>query len=55
MPAVCIAGPVTNNSVSVTNGLFTVAIDFGGGVFTGTNYWLQIGVATNAWLAHLTN
>src|SRR5260221_13003605 len=41
------AGPVTNNTVNVTNGLFTVLIDFGSGVFTGTNYWLQIGVETN--------
>jgi hypothetical protein len=41
------AGPVTNNAVSVTNGLFTVAIDFGPGVFTGATNWLQIGVATN--------
>src|ERR1700733_8370455 len=41
------AGPVTNNAVNVTNGLFTTMIDFGTGVFTGTNYWLQFGVATN--------
>lgn len=41
-----IAGPVTNNAVVVTNGLFTVTIDFGA-VFTGTNYWLEIGVETN--------
>ena len=44
---VAIAGPVTNNAVGVTNGLFTTAIDFGAGVFTGTTNWLQIGVATN--------
>jgi hypothetical protein len=42
-----IAGPVTNNAVFVTNGLFTVLIDFGPGVFTGAANWLQIGVATN--------
>jgi len=42
-----IAGSVTNNAVSVTNGLFTVQIDFGSGVFTGLTNWLQIGVATN--------
>ena len=42
-----IAGPVTNNAVFVTNGLFTVLIDFGPGVFTGATNWLQIGVATN--------
>ncbi len=42
-----IAGPVTNNAVGVTNGLFTVLIDFGPGVFTGATNWLQIGVETN--------
>ena len=29
------AGPVTNNAVVITNGLFTVLIDFGSGAFTG--------------------
>src|ERR1035438_8700947 len=38
---------LTNSSVGVTNGLFTVSVDFGA-VFTGTPYWLQIGVRTNA-------
>src|SRR5271169_80650 len=42
-----VAGPVTNNAVVITNGLFTALIDFGPGVFTGTNYWLEIGVETN--------
>jgi len=42
-----IAGPFTTNAVWVTNGLFTVQIDFGPGVFTGASNWLQIGVATN--------
>ena len=45
--AVAIAGPVTNNAVFITNGLFTVLIDFGPGVFTGETNWLQIGVETN--------
>src|ERR1035438_10211376 len=44
---VAIAGPVTNNAVIVTNGLFTVLINFGSGVFTGATNWLQIGVETN--------
>src|ERR1700722_7456199 len=39
--------PVTNNAVGVTNGLFTVQIDFGPGPFSGTNYWLEIAVETN--------
>jgi hypothetical protein len=42
-----IAGPVTDNAVVVTNGLFIVTIDFGSGVFTGQTNWLQIGVETN--------
>ena len=42
-----VGGPVTNNGVIVTNGLFTVQIDFGAGVFTGQTDWLQVGVATN--------
>ena len=42
-----IAGPVTTNGVVVSNGLFAVLIDFGPGVFIGTNYWLEIGVESN--------
>src|ERR1039458_6791584 len=42
-----IAGPATNSGVLVTNGLFTVLIDFGPGVFTGTSNWLEIAVETN--------
>ena len=38
-----IAGPVTNSAVAVTNGLFTVALDFGA-VFNGAARWLEIGV-----------
>jgi hypothetical protein len=40
-----IAGPVTNAATAVSNGLFTVIIDFGPGVFTGNNYWLGISVS----------
>jgi hypothetical protein len=42
-----IAGPVTNNAVNITNGLFAVLVDFGPSVFIGATNWLQIGVATN--------
>lgn len=38
---------LTNTAVVVSNGLFSVTLDFGSGVFTGTNYWLDIGVRTN--------
>jgi hypothetical protein len=41
-------GPsLTNSSVNVSNGLFTVALDFGGNVFTGTDRWLEIAVRTS--------
>ena len=42
-----IAGPLTNSAVTVTNGLFTTIIDFGPGIFTGQNCWLDIAVSTN--------
>jgi hypothetical protein len=45
---IALAGPVTNNGVNVSNGLFTVAVDFGtNNTFTGVTNWLQIGVTTN--------
>ena len=44
---VAIAGPVTNSATAVSNGLFTTTIDLGPGVFTGTNYWLEIAIRTN--------
>jgi trimeric autotransporter adhesin len=44
---VAVAGPITNNAVLVTNGLFTVPLDFVPGVFTGATIWLEIGVETN--------
>ncbi|MGH7977776.1 MAG: hypothetical protein ACREE6_00260, partial [Limisphaerales bacterium] len=40
-------GSLTNFNVAVDNGFFTTILDFGPGVFTGSNYWLQIAVATN--------
>lgn len=41
------SGPLTQNAIVVSNGLFTVALDFGAGVFNGASYWLEIGVRTN--------
>ena len=38
---------LTNLNVRVSNGLFTVALDFGAGVFNGGERWLEIGVRTN--------
>jgi hypothetical protein len=35
---------ITNSAVPVSNGLFTVTLDFGSGVFTGSDAWLDIAV-----------
>lgn len=42
-----LAGPVTNSATAVSNGLFTTAVEFGAGVFAGSNYWLELAVRTN--------
>jgi len=42
-----VAGPLTNTATGVTNGLFAVTLDFGGGVFTGAARWLELDVRTN--------
>ena len=42
-----VAGPLTNSAIGVTNGLFTVTLDFGTGVFTGPVLWLELDVRTN--------
>ncbi len=42
-----VTGFLTNSAIPVSNGLFTVVLDFGTGIFNGTPYWLQIGVRSN--------
>jgi hypothetical protein len=42
-----VSGSLTNFNVAVNNGLFTVTLDFGQGIFTGNNLWLGISVCTN--------
>ncbi len=37
--------------VAVSNGLFTVTLDFGAGIFTGPSRWLEIGVRSNGSVA----
>ena len=37
----------TNSAVAISNGLFTVTLDFGPGIFTGPERWLEIAVRTN--------
>src|SRR3977135_2157821 len=39
-----VAGPVSNATTAVSNGIFTVTLDFGAGVFPGAGRWLEIGV-----------
>jgi len=40
-------GALTNTAVAVSNGLFTIALDFGPSVFDGNDRWLEIGATTN--------
>ncbi len=47
-----VAGPLALDGVGVTNGLFTVSLDFGAGVFTGPPRWLAIFVRTNGTVAY---
>ena len=48
-------GPIlTNKPVAVSNGLFTMSLDFGGVVFDGNARWLEIGVRTNGSAATYT-
>lgn len=39
-----VGSTITINAVQVTNGVFTVQLDFGGGVFSGPNRYLQVSV-----------
>jgi hypothetical protein len=42
-----VGSSLTNTATGVTNGLFTVALDFGATAFTGSARWLAIEVRTN--------
>lgn len=39
-----VAGPRTNSPITVSNGLFSVQLDFGAAPFDGDDRWLEIGV-----------
>jgi len=43
-----VGATLTNNAAGVSNGLFTVTLDFGAVAFTGDARWLQVAVRTNA-------
>ena len=49
-----VAGPVTTNGVNVTNGLFTVLIDFGANVWNGSTNWMEVDVETNGAVSFTT-
>ncbi len=50
-----VAGPITNSPTAVSNGLFTVTLDFGSSPFTGADLWLEIAArATNGAFVVLT-
>jgi hypothetical protein len=42
-----VGGSITNSPTAVSNGLFTVTLDFGAGIFSGADRWLQIAMRTN--------
>ncbi len=49
-----IAGPVALGNVAVADGLFTVSLDFGSGVFTGAERWLELAVRPGGGVAAFT-
>ena len=42
-----IGSTITNLNLAVSNGLFTVTLDFGASAFPGPDRWLELGVRTN--------
>jgi endosialidase-like protein len=49
-----LGGILTNLDITVDNGRFTVLLDFGPGMLTGPDRWLEIGVRTNGGNAFTT-
>ena len=49
-----VGSTITVTATPVTNGLFTVRLDFGATAFSGQNRWIEIGVRTNGLAAFTT-
>ncbi|HEX9046759.1 MAG TPA: tail fiber domain-containing protein [Verrucomicrobiae bacterium] len=49
-----VGGSAVINAVPVAKGLFVVGLDFGAGIFTGQDCWLQIEVKTNGAAGYAT-
>lgn len=47
VPGTVISGPLTNTATSLSNGLFTVVLEYGAAPWDGSARWLEIGVRTN--------
>lgn len=42
-----VGSTLTNQNVTLSKGVVTVKLDFGAGIFTGADRWLEIGIRTN--------
>src|SRR6202000_1821744 len=49
-----ISSSLTNHNLGITNGLFTVTLDFGAEIFDGNERWLEIGARTNGAIDFVT-
>src|SRR5262249_27871534 len=42
-----VAGPLVTNAEAISNGQFSLSLDFGSGVFNGSDRWLELAMRTN--------
>ena len=47
-----VGSPYLTNGIAVSGGLFTTTMDFGPGLFAGSNYWLEVDVRTNGTVSY---